>query len=125
MRVFWEYMCDENHSWEVFRDEDATEDPQDLVCPLGHPAVVRTKRTPAKRWQIVIRPADRIVDSVTGRIGFDRQFYVCLESFGSETGAATRVPVEWSEAVKVADRVRQLSDDAALRYVKEYGRPKP
>jgi hypothetical protein len=124
MKVFWEYMCDEGHQWEIFRDEDADELPPLSVCPFGHEAVTLKKCRPAKRWQTVLQPADRIVDDVIGQVAFERLFYVCLVSYDGEETARTTVRIEWLEAIKVADRVRQLSDDAALRYIQEYGRPR-
>lgn len=123
MRVFWQYMCDEAHQWEVLRDEDAEELPQIAVCPFGHEAVTLKKCRPTKQWQIIFQPADRIIDDVTGQVAFERLFYVCLATFDGEEVARTIIPMEWLEAVKLADRLRQLSDDAALRYVKGFSRP--
>jgi hypothetical protein len=64
MRIFCHYHCDCGHQWTVQRQHTEDEQPSDLICPEGHPAITGRVELPVDDVQVLISPAARVVDQV-------------------------------------------------------------
>lgn len=81
MKIYWIYRCDDNHTWEFFRDENYQVKPEDSLCPYGHKAVTVEKRFPIDQVEIAFRPAGYLADPVTGRYVFEKNINLLLQIF--------------------------------------------
>lgn len=104
VKVYWRYMCDDGHAWEIFRDEDAAESPEDSVCPDGHPAVTLTKQPPVDEIQIALRPAGRIVDRVTGQVALERRYLLVLSDLEGANERVSKRTYLWRELLSLAEK---------------------
>ncbi len=110
MKAFWNYRCDYGHEWDLFRDESASESPDDAICPFGHEAVTLEKCRLLDMVQLAIRPAAQIVDMTTGQIGREFEYYVVVTDLHNDIERMSRKPLTWNDAKAVLDRFRIRSD---------------
>src|SRR5262245_27707808 len=78
MRIFRHYSCDYGHQWVVQRGDYDNEQPSDLICPEGHPAITGRVEFPVDDVQILISPAARVVDQPTQQRVLDGRYYLSL-----------------------------------------------
>jgi hypothetical protein len=115
-RVYRNYRCDHGHDWEVERDSDEPEHDEDAQCAFGHEAVTRTDQIPVDEIQVLIRPAARIVDSITGQVGLEGRYWVVLlDPSDGELRRSSRHYV-WEEAVQLARVVRGKDERSAVEW---------
>lgn len=110
MKAYWEYRCDEGHAWTVFRDVDESENPDDAVCPFGHEAVTLHKALLLEMVQIAIRPAARVVDEKTGRIGREYEYCLVVIDLHNDVERMSRRTLSWNDAKAAMDRFRLRPD---------------
>lgn len=110
MKAIWEYRCDFGHSWSVFRDEDAGELPEDAVCPFGHEAVTLHKSQLLNMVQVSLRPAARVVDSVTGRTGHEYEYFLVITDLHKGIERMSAKAFTWEAAKAAFDRFRIRPD---------------
>ena len=110
MKAYWEYRCDEGHSWTILRGMDETENPDDARCPYGHEAVTLHKAPLLDMVQIAIRPAARVVDEVTGRVGREHEYYLVVVDLHSELERMSKRSFSWNDAKAAMDRFRLRPD---------------
>ena len=114
MKEWRRYTCDFGHSWEFYREHDAEEKPDDVVCPNGHEAVTRQIEPHADRTRITILPASRLIDSVTGRVAPEDSYLVLIsQPDGSEERMSTK-RYGWSEVIKITERFRNKEFSRSL-----------
>lgn len=102
MRVYRRYRCDHGHEWTVATQQDKVEGAADVVCPEGHEAVTCNEEFPADEVQVLLRPAARVVDRVTGMVsGSGRYFLILLDHADRELCASSK-DFSWDDAVKLA-----------------------
>jgi hypothetical protein len=113
MNIWREYRCDQNHSWTVYAD-DVAEPAASAHCPVdGSEAVTVSKQPPADRVTIAIVPAARIVDSRTGKIGHEREYFLELSSSDGSQRIRSKV-LDWQNAVTMAERFKDLPWEQAM-----------
>ena len=117
MLGFWMYQCDKGHSWEVYRDLDADERPEDTCCPHGHEAVTLKKCPAARRLEVVIHSAGRVVDKLKGQIAGEGRFYVSLRDNSGEVTATSGNAMALEDASELAGKLAQMSDEMAEKYL--------
>lgn len=117
---FWMYQCDKGHSWEVYRDLDADERPEDACCPHGHEAVTLKKCPAARRLEVVIHSAARVVDKLKGQIVGEGRFYVSLRDHNGEVTVTSCKPMALADASDMAGKLAQMSDDMAEKYLRRW-----
>jgi hypothetical protein len=103
MRVYREYRCDHGHEWTVTSREGAPELAQHTQCPEGHEAVTCSEQQPADEVQIVLRPAARIVDRVTGQTQHQGRYFVALLDRADQELCVSTEHYTWEEAVMLAN----------------------
>lgn len=108
MKAYWIYRCDEGHTWMLFRDENAVENPPDSVCPFGHEAVTLHKERMLDAVQVSLRPAARIVDRVKQQVGHEHEFYLVVTNLHTGEERMSRRPSTWKDIKNLADRFRNL-----------------
>jgi hypothetical protein len=114
MLVWWQYRCDEGHSWRFLRDEHFDERPDDAVCEHGHEAVTLQKFQPADFARIGIVPAARAIDKVIGRVEQKDQYFLELSNWAGSDRRLSISGFEWADAVRRAELFRGLEYEAAL-----------
>ena len=113
MKVYWEYRCDYGHQWTLYRDEDAVEQTEDTVCPLGHAAVTLHKSRPIDYVQITLKPAALIVDEVKKQVGWERHYWFIVSDIeGVEVRQSERRYL-WRDALGLAEKFQGLSKSSA------------
>lgn len=114
MRVYRKYTCESWHDWVICRQDTDPELPQDTLCPYGHEAVTRRDEPPADEVQLLLRPAARIIDSVTGRLGLEKRYWLVLLDREDAEIAVSKQHYTWDEVVQLAMRYRGLDKARAL-----------
>lgn len=120
MMGFWMYQCDKGHSWEVYRDLDAVERPEDTCCSHGHEAVTLKKCPVARRLEIVMHSAARVVDTLKGQTLGEGRFYVSLRDETGEVSVTSCKPMELVVATELSGKLAQMSDDMAEKYLRRW-----
>lgn len=115
-RVYRHYRCDHGHDWEVERDAAEPERAEDGQCAFGHEAMTRTDQMPADEVQVLIRPAARIVDSVTGQLGLEGRYWVVLLGSGDKELCRSSKHYTWDEAVQLGRMLKGKEENAALEW---------
>jgi hypothetical protein len=93
----------------------------DTRCPEGHDAVTSSEQLPADEVQILIRPAARIVDQVTGQVSDTGRYYLVLLDREDEEIIASMENYTWDKALKLAELFKGKDKARAL----EWWRRKP
>jgi hypothetical protein len=122
MKAYWHYRCDHGHSWVLFREEDAKESPEDIVCPYGHEAVTLTKRRLLDFVQVSLRPAAQIVDRVTGQTGHEYEFYVVVTDLHRSMERSSTRTFRWAEAKAIVDQFRNVKPEKAWQLLEDLNR---
>ncbi|RMG95521.1 MAG: hypothetical protein D6705_13455 [Deltaproteobacteria bacterium] len=112
--MYRRYHCDYGHEWTVATHEGEPEFAQDVQCPEGHEAVTCNEEVPADEVQIVLRPAARIVDRVTGQVWYAGRYYVVLLDRADQELCASRKHYTWEEATKLAEMFKGKDESRAL-----------
>lgn len=116
MRVYRRYHCDFGHEWTVVTRTDAPEAAADVVCPHGHEAVTCNEALPADEVQVLLRPAARIVDRVTGLVRHEGRYYVVLLDRGDQELCVSNEHYPWDDAIKLAAQFRGKDAQRALAW---------
>ena len=120
MMGYWMYQCDKGHSWEVYRDLEASERAEDAICPHGHEAVTLRKWAMAKRLEVVLHDAGRIVDKVKGQSLGSGRYYVSLRGTDGEIAVTSKKPMEIQDTLELCSRLAQMSDEMAKKYLSRW-----
>jgi hypothetical protein len=78
MRAYRVYHCDYGHHWTVVTRQGEPERDDEVRCPEGHEAVTCNEELPSDEVQILIRPAARIADKVTGSLRCPKRYFLVL-----------------------------------------------
>ena len=113
MKAYWHYQCDFSHRWTMFRDEDADERQEDVLCPYGHEAVTLQKCRLGDVVQVGIRPAMQIVHHTTGRIGHEYEFYLVVTDLHNDREHMSRRTYWWDDVKEHLDTFRNVSFEQA------------
>lgn len=113
MKSYWNYRCDEGHSWQIIKDINDEELAEDEICPYGHEAVVLTKNPFVDIVQVSLRSSGRIVDTVTGRIGFEKFYFIVLTDFYNDRERVSKSHYKWEEAIKLIEQFRDINPKIA------------
>ena len=85
MFVHRRYTCDFGHQWIVRRLGGEAEQTGDAICPEGHEAVTCQLEVPADEVQVLLRPAARVSDQITGQLMLEGRYWlVSLDRYGEE-----------------------------------------
>jgi hypothetical protein len=114
MRVYREYHCDFGHQWTVLSRQGEPEREQDTFCPEGHEAVTCNEQLPADEVQILLRPASRVVDSVTGKVRHSERYYLVLFDRADREMCVSKADYSWDEVVKLAALFHGKDESRAL-----------
>ncbi len=114
MRLYRRYRCDHGHEWTVVSQEGTREDADQVVCPNGHEAVTCNEELPADEVQIVVRPASRVADRVTGAVLHAERYYLVLLDRADRELCASRQHLSWDEAIQLSALFRGKSASTAL-----------
>jgi len=90
MHVWWAYMCDFGEQWKVYRDENAAERPEDVLCSGGHEAVVLDKRPLADVVRVSLVSAQVNLDEARGAANGSSGYYIEVSSQSGETRLSDR-----------------------------------
>jgi len=110
MKAYWEYLCDEGHTWTVMRDIDAVENPGDVSCSLGHESVTLHKAVIPDMVQVAIRPAARVTNGVSGQITRSYDYYLVVMDLHNNVERMSRRTFTWNEAILAMERFRLRAD---------------
>ena len=116
MRAYRRYRCDHGHEWTVITEEQTEEAASETVCPEGHEAVTCNEELPADEVQVLVRPAARIVDRVTGAVAASGRYYLVLLDRNDRELCASSEHFSWQEAVKLAGLFRGKDANRALEW---------
>jgi hypothetical protein len=119
MMGYWMYQCDNGHSWEVYRDMEANERPEDALCPHGHEAVTLRKCPVVKQLETVIHDAGRVVDKLKNQAMGQGRFYVSLRDT-SGVMVTSQSPMDIQDAIELCGRLSQMSDAIAKKYLSRW-----
>jgi len=114
MKIFRNYMCDDNHHWLICRDESEGELAGDNICPYGHAAVTCRIEYPVDDVQVLLSPAARIVDNVKAQRTLDDRYYISLLDKRGVELSFSKEHYSWDEVVKLAFLFKGKSIEAAL-----------
>ncbi len=114
--IYYNYMCEEAHTWVVRRLEGEPERPADTVCPYGHVAVTCGREAPADRVHLIIESAARIVDSAKDLIHFDGLYWLVLKTPGGDELRRSTDMYPWSRAVQIMGRFAGKTVENAVRW---------
>lgn len=103
MKVYFSLVCDFEHRWGGFFDEEA-ELPD--VCPEGHEAVTLTKEPPVDQVQVTIGPAGRLAH---GRPIFENKVRVIVSDIQGTWEYQSQQLYSWREAEAVVRRFEKRS----------------
>ena len=113
------YQCDLGHEWTVSARQGALERVEDTFCAEGHEAVTCREEPPADRVQLLLRPAARIIDSVTGRVRFADRYVVVLLSRDDAELCSSEKQYAWDDAVALAALFKECDERQAVELWKE------
>jgi len=82
--------------------QDEVENVADTVCPDGHDAITCNEELPADEVQVLVRPAARIVDRVTGTLSHSGRYYLVLLDCADREICASTEHYAWDDALKLA-----------------------
>jgi hypothetical protein len=116
MRIFWHYSCDYGHHWVVQRGDYDNEQPSDLICPEGHPAITGRVELPVDDVQILISPAARVVDQLTQQRVLDGRYYLSLLDKTGKELCASKENYDWDAVVKLAAFFRDKAIEQAMAW---------
>jgi hypothetical protein len=119
MRIFRTYQCDEGHHWIVQRQDTENAQPSDSICPDGHPAVTCRVESPVDDVQILISPAARVTDRLTGQRILDGRYYLSLLDKDGREICMSKEHYDWDTIVKLAAFFRKKAIDFALAWWKK------
>ena len=114
MRVYRTYRCDFGHRWGVAGQTDVPESARDAVCADGHEAVTCQEEFPADEIQVLLRPAARVVDRVTGQVRDGGKYFLVLLDHADQELRTSRERYTWDEVVQLALRFRGKDRKRAL-----------
>lgn len=118
MRIYKTYRCDHGHEWTVQTVNSEPDRTGDAYCPLGHIAITCNVEIPSDEVQVLLRPAARIVDRVTGsQWGRGRYFIVLLDHTDQEIGVS-KDHFSWDEVLKLASLFQGKDSKSALEWWK-------
>jgi hypothetical protein len=118
MRIYKRYRCDHGHEWTVQTVNGAVDEIDDTYCPLGHIAITCNLETPSDEVQVLLRPAARIVDRITGsEWGKGRYFIVLLDCNDQEIGVSHN-HFSWDEVLKLASLFKGKDKKSAMEWWK-------
>ncbi len=115
MKVYWEYMCDYGHHWNLYRDENAVQQEGDAICPFGHEAVIMQKVRPVDAVQITLKPAAVIADTVTQKVQWERHFWFIISDTEGDEIRQSAKPYLWRDVLGLAERFQGRSKASALQ----------
>ncbi|NWJ48689.1 MAG: hypothetical protein HXX08_22745 [Chloroflexi bacterium] len=113
MKIYWIYRCDDNHTWEFFRDENYQVKPEDSLCPYGHKAVTVEKRFPIDQVEIAFRPAGYLADPVTGRYVFEKKYKFVITNFRETKFLISEKRYSWEDIKVLAEKFKNKSASEA------------
>lgn len=102
MRVYRRYRCEFGHEWTVERRQGEAEAHGDARCPEGHEAITCNEELPVDEVQILLRPAARIVDGVTGTAWQIGRYFLVLLNRSDDELCVSREHYVWDEAIRLA-----------------------
>lgn len=116
MRVYRVYHCDFGHQWTVTSQQGEPEKVEDTCCSEGHEAVTCNEELPADEVQILLRPAARIVDSVTGQVWLSARYFVVLLDRADQEICVSMEHYSWDESIKLAELFKGKDKARALEW---------
>lgn len=121
MKTYWIYMCDLNHVWIRFKDEDAPIDPGEDICPfakeharqlqIGREAVTLQKERMLNYVEVILRPAARYVDD--NRIAHEYEYFLVVRNPHSGEERMTQRSYTWEAGKQLMDRFRNKTFEQA------------
>jgi hypothetical protein len=110
------YTCEHGHNWTLYRNTTDEEKPEEVFCPEGHEMVMRFRHNVIDDAQITLRPAGRIINSITQQESKRGRYYVVISSQNSDEEFVTDVTYRWEEACAFARKF----DKRAFSWVQKY-----
>ncbi|GAA1736310.1 hypothetical protein [Luedemannella helvata] len=110
MNVWWELTCELGHHWTIVLPEEVELPGGADLCPLdGSPAITAKPEPPADRVCVTLRPAARVVDTVTGQIGRGSEYCLEISSHDGRESRHSAKAFTWEEAVRKAAMFQKAS----------------
>lgn len=116
MNVWWKLKCDMNHEWTIVLPEGVEIPHDEDRCPVDDsPAVTAVPERPADRVSIILKPAARVVDAVTGQVGGDTEYYLAISSEDATNIKQSVESFSWDEAVRRGMMFQKATWEQAAR----------
>ena len=116
MFVHRRYTCDFGHQWIVRRRADEAEEADDVICPKGHEAVTCQLEVPADEVQVLLRPAARVSDQVTGQVTLEGRYWLVLLDRNGEELRCSSETYSWEDAVSLGKLFKGKSEVRAQEW---------
>ena len=113
MRTFRRFRCEHGHELLVRGPEPHAQPPR---CAEGHEAVTCNEEGPTEEVQILLRPAARVVDSITGRSILEGRYYLVLLTPEGLELRHSEEHYEWEDALRRASLFRGKEIGHAARW---------
>ncbi len=115
MRIYRRYRCEFGHEFTT-RGQQGVPPAHEARCPDGHAAVTVNEEAPADEVQVVLRPAARVVDRVTGRIWNSDRYYLVLLDREDRPVLESTGDYSWDEVIELAALFRGKTLDSARKW---------
>lgn len=115
MKEWREYMSEDDGAWEFLCEINSPENEADIKSINGHDAVMARKAKPSDIVSVTILPCAREIDSVTGRIGHEKEFYIQLECLRDGWICISNEYFKAPEALEVAKIFLGLHKEIAIK----------
>ena len=103
MKEWREYISEnlEGH-WLILSEAEQPEKPDDLISKDGGQAVIGMRRKPGEYVSVNILSASKEIDTVTGKLGREKDFYIMLECLRDGSSCISNKTYNADEALQLA-----------------------
>lgn len=115
MKEWIEYFSDEDGHWDILYDSKQGELDEHNVSKNGNEAVMRSRRKPGDIVSVSIISASREFDSVTGRIGLEKRYFIKIDSLKDDWYMITSETYSSEDAMKIASLFMDKTSERARK----------
>lgn len=112
--MYWlERECTKGHWWLQLlpnNEADVTDN-----CTCGETIIIERKLKPGRLAMISIIPAEREIDSLTGKLGNTKDFYFCIEDMRTQNKVISHQSFNIDEILNLTKRFTGLTFDQAVK----------